>query len=247
MDDIIVTDNFEKAWEESQISSWKCDMESIVLFFSCFAVNVKDVYKRFFSLTYDDMQPIIYLVGKIQKVMAVCGFLDDLAKQGQDIDKIKVFYLISHAEIAMNTFPHHGKNKADLVKEYFLPVISSLKYSFRLSSKSQKLVSGEKNGSSADSILYKLRNEYAHQGDFTGRVFRQDSGSDKTTYHRFDFDWDLQGKGKMVRACGETNLTYRQFLNIYFSAFKSRLEEYMELRLKTQTERLKVKHSQKPV
>ena len=219
-------DNFQKEGEKNQIDLWKSETEDVKNFFSRFDIDIKHSYKKLFSLNYDKVQSVIYLIGKIQKVMAVCDFLDDLAKQKQDVDKIKIFYLISHTEIAMNTFSHGG-NKADLVKKYFNPVMDKLECSLRLSIESQGLVSTEKIGSSADVILYKLRNEYVHQGNFTGKIFHSES-EDNKAYKLFTFDWDLQGKGNTINVTGETKLTYNQFLNIYFFAFRYHLENFVK-------------------
>lgn len=223
-----MTDKFEQRWQMNHLALWREDTPRIEEFFRRFGVEINQLYKKLFDLDYDYIQPIIYLIGKIEKVMEVCDFLDTLAKNNHDdVDKIKIFQLISHAEIAINTFSTKtaSMNKGDLVDSFFEPVKDKLQYSLQLSSDDTNKLSKIKQQVTPSRILYKLRNEYAHQGNFTGKVFKSETDEGKVL-NGFSFDWDIP-KAQPIDVSGLTRLTYAQFLKIYFSAFKWHLEDYI--------------------
>lgn len=197
-------------------------------FFARFDIDISLSYGTILKMEYGRLQPIAYLFAKIERMIAVCDFLGQLAQeQHADVDKSKIFQLISHAEIAMNTlFPVTNLGKNEIVKKYFEPVKSQLEYTFRLSIEDTNKLSKKGQDTSAANILYKLRNEYAHQGDFTGRIFSKENGEDGI-YTGFGFGWDYRKGNELIPVNGETNLTYSHFLNIYFSAFEAHLKTYI--------------------
>lgn len=224
-----MTDEFKQKWQGAQLTGWQGDVSRVENFFRRFNIEIRDIYNNIFTLDYDRIQSVMYLIGKIEKMVAICDFLDTLAENNKaDVDKIKIFQLVSHSEIAMNTFNTSPTNitKGCLIDKFFEPVKDRLQYTLRLSIDDTNSLSKIKQITSASRILYKLRNEYAHQGNYTSKVFKSNVVS-KNTYNCFSFDWDL-GKGQTVFVDAETNLTYYEFLDIYFSALKKHLENYTE-------------------
>jgi len=200
-------DKFEKKWEESQINGWKKDKDKVVKFFSKSDLNIADIYDHITSLNYDKMQVICYLLNKIMKVIKICDFLDTLEKREHaDVDVIKIYLLISHAEIAMNNFKIKDK-KVEMVKKFFDPVIDkySLNYKIKMSLESIEDVGTM----SFSEILYKIRCEYTHEGNYTGKIFKK-TDDDYSNLFRF------RSNNKDVH--GECNLTYQKFLNIFMDA-----------------------------
>ncbi len=222
-------DDMEKKWEQNHLTLWQDDSSRIEEFFKRFGVEMSQSYNNLFNLDYDFIQPAIYLIGKIEKVIEVCDFLNSLAKNNHDdVDKIKIFYLVSHAEIIINTFTANsaGMNKSDLVDSFFEPVKDKLQYTLQLTSEDTNKLSKMNQQITPSRILYKLRNEYAHQGNFTGKIFKLLTDEEKVS-NLFSFDWDIP-KAQPLDVCGLTRLTYDQFLHIYFSAFKWHFEDYIK-------------------
>ena len=162
-------------------------------------------------------------------MISVCDFLDTLAEnKDENVDKSKIFYLISHSEIIMNNLrlATQKTRKAELVNNFFAPVIDQLQqYTFKLTIRDANKLRKMKQETSASRILYKIRNEYVHQGNFVGKVFKIDSTEWKD--QDFSFDWDIPND-QPLSVYGKTNLMYSQFLKIYFSAFAANLKEYMK-------------------
>ncbi len=222
-----MTDQFEKKWEQSQIKVCQDNRNTIISLFSRFSVDFEETYSKLLNLPYGRQQPAMYLLGKIQKMVSICDFLDELKRNhNEDVDKIKIFQLISHAEIVIKTLSS-GKNKAELVSKYFDTVKESIKYRLRLSIQNTNDLSKKQEDTTASGILYKLRNEYAHQGNFTGNVFKR-GAENLDLYNIFMFDWDLPKEKKIILVSGETNLTCIDFMNIYFTALKNQLEIYIK-------------------
>ena len=58
-------------------------------------------------------------------------------------------------------------------------------------------------------IFYKVRCEYAHEGNYTGKIFKDRKKEDK-----FIFGFKCDGKD----ISGECNLTYKEFIDIQAAA-----------------------------
>lgn len=204
-------DEAEKEWQERQITGWKDDKNEIVKFFSRFDLDFTDIYDHITSLDYDKMQVICYLLSKVKKAIQICDFLDGLKKKEHaDVDVIKIYLLISHAEIAMNNFKIEG-TKIEMVKKFFDPVVDKcgLNYKIKISPGNTEDVMEDVRGMLAPEILYKIRCEYTHEGNYTGKIFK-DPGDDCPNQLRF------RSNDKDV--FGECNLTYQEFLNIFMDA-----------------------------
>jgi len=225
-----MTDEKKQKYEQRQLTEWQGAVEEIKSFFLRFGVEIDCQGLGLFDLDYEDIQPAAYLIAKLRKIISICDFLDSRAKEhNEDVDKIKIFHLISHAEIVMNVLCDATRNNAEKVDDFFVPVDSQLQHSLCLTISDNSQLTSQGQVTSSSRILYKLRCEYAHQGNFTGKVFRRDSAEDHV-YNYFAFYWDLPGSRTKVFASAETNLTYYDFLNIYFTAFKNHLAKYISKR-----------------
>jgi len=207
----------EKKWEQAQMANWKSDKQEIVKFFNRFGLDISNLYNHVTSLDYNKMQTICYLLSKIDKAVKICDFLDTLEKDNnEDIDVIKIYILISHAEITSRSFKKKG-SKIELVKHFFHPVESKLKYkimpslSYRMKTPSIDF---------AD-ILYKIRCEYTHEGNYTGRIFKRDS-DDPQSHLLIRFK---DGEEELFGECG---ITYKDFLNIYMEALIENIKSFSD-------------------
>ena len=199
-------DEFEIRWEQSQIANWKEDKNEIVLFFQRFSLDFGDIYDHVTSIDYDRMQILCYLLSKIDKAIKICDFLDDLNKNNhEDVDVIKIYILISHAEITSRSLKENG-TKVELVRKFFNSVESELKY--RIVPNYLSDVKIQKDLDFVD-ILYKIRCEYTHEGNYTGRIFKKNEDKSSLLFNFKD------GKEELSGICG---ITYKEFINIYMRA-----------------------------
>ncbi|MEK7576162.1 MAG: hypothetical protein AAB482_00540 [Patescibacteria group bacterium] len=199
-------DEFQKKWEQGQIENWKSDEGKISLFFKRFNVDIKHVYKYVMGINYEKMQTICYLLSKIDKAIKICDFLDALEKNNhEDVDIIKIYILISHAEITSRNFGERGE-KIALVKKYFEPVESKLKYKIKPSFG----IDGQVPDMNFADVLYKIRCEYTHEGSYTGRIFKR--VVDDANGSLFSF----KANGKILY--GQCGISYKEFLEIYMKA-----------------------------
>ncbi len=199
-------DKFEIKWEQSQITNWKEDKNKIVLFFQRFNIDISNLYDHIMSIDYDSMQVLCYLLSKIDKAIKICDFLDDLEKNNhEDVDVIKIYMLISHAEITSKSLKQNG-TKVELVRKFFNPVESDLKYKIIPNYLADTKIQGDIN---FVDLLYKIRCQYTHEGNYTGRIFKRNEDNNPLLFLFKDKEKDLSG------ICG---ITYKEFLNIYMKA-----------------------------
>lgn len=206
-------DKTETKWEQFQIANWKNDKEEIIKFFSRFDLDASVLYDNVMELDYDRMQTICYLLSKIDKAIKICDFLDTLERDNhEDVDVIKIYVLISHAEITSRSFQVKG-TKIELVKKFFEPVKKELKYRIIPS------LSPDRKTPDLDfaDILYKIRCEYTHEGNYTGRIFKRDDDNPKS-YLLIRF------KDGNEELFGDSGITYKDFLNIYMKALTENIK-----------------------
>ncbi|MDD3487882.1 MAG: hypothetical protein PHH35_00860 [Candidatus Pacebacteria bacterium] len=202
-----------RKWEQSQMVNWKKNEDEISSFFGRFNLDVRDLYKHVMSIDYDKMQAVCYLLSKIDKAIKICDFLDGLERGNhEDVDVIKIYILVSHAEISSRSL---GKEKTGikLVKEFFSPVASSLKHRIKPSLISKKNL----NLNFAD-ILYKLRCEYTHEGNYTGRIFKRKEDGKCFLSIRFKIDDEY--------FYGKCDLAYKEFIEIYMEALIENIKKF---------------------
>jgi|SRR3989344_665684 len=207
-------DEFDTKWQQMQMANWKNDEDEIVSFFTRFGLDARYVYKHVMAIDYDRMQAICYLLSKIDKAIKICDFLDTLERDNhEDVDVIKIYTLISHAEITSRSFGGKG-SKIELVKKYFSPVEQDLKYRIipNLPSK------GKTPDINFTDILYKIRCEYTHEGNYTGRIFKRDEDGASSLLFGFK-----EGGETLYGECG---ITYKEFLIIYMKALLENIKKF---------------------
>jgi len=206
------------ALQQSQIQGWKNDQDEVVTFFERFNLDVRKQYRYLTTIEYDRMQVVCYLLAKIRRAIKICDFLDTLEKDNyEDVDMVKLYLLISHAEITTRSLEQKGKDQ-ELVEKFFSPVESELKYKI-MPSLSTRVAN--KNVSFAY-ILYKLRCEYTHEGNFTGKIFKKISHGSATLLFPFKVNTET--------LYGECELTYKEFLDIYMKALMKHVDTYSGLK-----------------
>jgi hypothetical protein len=214
-----MVDKFEKKWQKSQIAGWKNDKKRITSFFHRFDIEIAAVYTHITNLDYTRMQTICYLLSKIVKSIKICDYLDRLEREEHaDVDAIKIFFLISHAEITMNNLGLKD-NKKELVRKFFVPVAEKygLKYKIRVGLDSINIT----RGMYFSDILYKIRCEYAHEGNYTGKIFNKRKDKENV-YNSFHF------KSNNEDFYGECILTYKEFLDIYMEALVENIKTFSD-------------------
>jgi len=213
-------DESEIKSEQSQIINWRTDKSKIVSFFQRFNLDVSNIYDHILSIDYERMQVLFYLLGKIDKAVKICDFLDYLKiNNNEDVDVIKIYILVSHAEITSNNLKEKGIG-VELVRKFFSPVESDLKYKIIPNYLSKTKI--QKNINFVD-ILYKIRCEYTHEGNYTGIIFKIEEDN---VSNMFSFKDD---KGKEFS--GKCNITYKEFLNIFMKALVENIKIFSEYKL----------------
>ena len=208
-------DESEIKWEQFQITNWKEDKSEIVLFFQRFNLDLNNIYDHIMNIDYDRMQVLCYLLSKIDKAVKICDFLDDLEKNNhEDVDVIKIYILISHAEITSRSLGEKRTN-LELVRKFFSPVEFDLKYKIIPNYSSNRDINFV-------DILYKIRCEYTHEGNYIGRIFKRDEDNYSLVFIFRDKKEELSG------ICG---ITYKEFLNIYMRALIENIKIFSDYKL----------------
>lgn len=208
-------DEFKIKLEQSQIAGWRSKKEERATFFKRFDSDFGDVYDHLMSLEYDKIQAVCYLLSKLDKAIKICDFLDTLERDNnEDVDVIKIYILISHAEITSRSLGELGASIA-LVNNFFSPVESILKFKIRPSITS--FVQKTASMNFAD-ILYKIRCEYTHEGNYTGKIFKNKREGASTNIFSF--------KSNDETVMGECDVTYKEFLDIYMNALVENIKTF---------------------
>lgn len=183
--------------------------------------NLKD---KILKLKYDNFYDVNNAFGKLNKALLICDFLYELkkAKPPQDPEKIIIMTLISCAEaIYRINNPNEGISE-NLIKGFFKPVNSDIDYKIR--GHVGKLP--YKKVFDAVEVLYLVRNDYIHNGNFTGRFFRNNN-SESYAYEQGTFYYsEKENKAELILANSECCLTYEQFSDIFLKVFIENIEEY---------------------
>lgn len=203
-------DNLKIEWEQLQKENWKKQKNDLVASFKRFNLDISDIYNQVMSIDYNRMQEICYLLGKIDKAIKICDFLDILERDNhEDVDIIKIYILISHAEITSRSFGKGGP-KIDIVKNFFSPVKSFLEY---------KIIPTFPSTMDFADILYKIRCQYVHEGEYLGKIFKENKLSVNNIFTFKDYDKELGG------SCG---ITYKEFIDIYIKALFENIKIFSE-------------------
>ncbi len=163
------------------------------------------------------MQVICYLLSKVEKAIQICDSLDTLEKKEHaDVDVIKVYLLVSHAEIVMNNMGIED-TKIEMVKKFFDPMIGKYGLNYKISLGNTEDVMEDMGSISAPEILYKIRGEYAHEGNYTEKMFKK-SGDDCSNQFKF--------RSNEKDVFGECDLTYQEFLNMFMDALVENIKTF---------------------
>jgi len=215
---------FEKEYQESQrkffeewwVRRWeekfsgKDDLKDIIL-----------------KMKYDDFYNINNAFGKLDKALQICDFLYNLSKSkpSQDTEKIIIAILVSCAEAIYRTYKPTEDINENLVKGFFKPVEEKINYKIRGYVGDEPLY---KKTFEAIDILYLIRNDFIHNGNFTGRFFRNcDLGDDYCELGTFHFS-EKENKVGLIEAYSECYLTYREFQDIFLESFIENIREYCD-------------------
>lgn len=210
-----MTDAFEKLWQQGQLEGWRADASNVVAWFARFNIDAADVYNHVVNNTdYDTAQAVCYLLSKLDNAVKLCDFLDTLERDNnKDVDVIKIYLLISHAEIASRSLGGRG-NGQELVRAFFAPVAPELQYRIKPTLASGGMIPDQ----DAAFILYKIRCEYTHEGNYTGKIFQRDG--EKAFGNLFSYHVDGSGLS------GECGMTYREFLGICMRALIEHIKRF---------------------
>ncbi|MBI2463552.1 hypothetical protein HYV57_01200 [Candidatus Peregrinibacteria bacterium] len=190
-----------------------------------------DLKEEILKLQYDNFYCVNNAFGKLDKALSICDFLYQLTKSKppQDTEKIIITTLVSCAEAVYRINKPDELVNENLVKGFFNPVKEQLNYKIR-GHVGEMLY--QKVFEPAE-ILYLVRNDYIHNGNFTGRFFRRPTS--KTYFYNsgcFYFS-TKESKTNFILANSECSLTYKDFLNIFLEAFIKNIEKYLAKKAKT--------------
>lgn len=196
--------------------------EDFVSFFQKYKSDTAEIYDKLCQLQYEDLQPAIYTLAKVKKIIELCNYLEEQKTSGEDTDKLKIFLLTSHSEIAARLITEEDQSSKDLVNKYFK--------SIKKESKLDTLIRGRVKNPHlillAADTLYAISNEYAHQGNFTGNVFQHESSRAAliSSCSSKIYETDIKPKDIAV----EYKVTYKKFLELYCKALQNLLSMYYE-------------------
>jgi len=215
-----------KEIEKTQIDGWKKRKEDFVKFFQKYKADISKIYDQLLSLEYNDMQPAIYTLAKIKRIIELCNYLEEQQRtKNDDNDKFKIFLLTSHSEIAARLIAKPNRSSQALVNKFF----KSVKKKENLNN----LIKGIYNAASelqAADTLYAIRNEYAHQGNFTGKIFQPADEDDDYTNCMYCLSKINETDEKVMHISIEFTIKYEKFLEIYCKALQNLLSEYIKIK-----------------
>lgn len=213
----------EEIWQGSQYKLFKEEWErKWKLKYS----DKNDLKDKILKLKYDSFYDVNNAFGKLDKALQICAFLHELSKSKppQDTEKIIITILVSCAEAIYRIKKPNESISENLIKGFFKPVKSKVDYKIR----GQVGAIPYKKTFNAVEVLYLVRNDYIHNGNFTGKFFRNDN-SESHTYERGTFYYsEKENKTKLILADSECCLTYKQFSDTFSEAFIENIEEYIK-------------------
>jgi len=210
------THNIETKWQNGQYDyfSQKWD-EKWQRHFS----DRDGLKNKIVNLEYEKFYDVNNAFEKLDKALQICEFLYQLkeAKPPQDTEKIIITTLVSCAEAVYRINKPDESISENLVKGFFKPVKQQLNYKIRehVGNMPYKRVF------EPVEVLYLVRNDYIHNGNFTG-VFFRNSQSENHVYNLGSFYYsEKYAKTKLIQASSECKLTYDDFFeNIFRGIYK---------------------------
>ncbi|EKD43178.1 MAG: hypothetical protein ACD_72C00418G0009 [uncultured bacterium] len=209
-------------YEEYQIETWKKMKKDFVSFFQIYQSDISKIYDQVCQLQYIHLQPVIYTLAKIKKIIELCNYLEDQKKSGEDTDKLKIFLLTSHSEIAARLITNKNRSSKDLINSFF----NLIKKESQLDSLIRGRVKEPFLILSAADTLYAIRNEYAHQGNFTSNVFQHENMAIHINIPSICSSKIKETDDKTTIINVECKIAYRKFLELYCRALQKLLTKY---------------------
>lgn len=183
-----------------------------VSFYNKYGVDISTTYDEILKLGYDKIQSAIYTIAKIKKIIELCNYLEEKQKNNNDDnDKLKIFLLVSHGEIAARLIINGKATSKELVEEF-------------CGKKFDYLISGDYGSCqtlSPPNTLSAIRNEYVHHGDFTEKIFKKSSQGFPGIS-----SCSSEIKGKVEHISIDFNICYVDFIKKYCECLKDILLKY---------------------
>lgn len=208
---------FEKDWEKK----WKEKF-----------LGEDGLKARILKLEYDNFYNVNNVFGKLNKALQICDFLYELkkSKPPQDTEKIIITMLVSIAEAVYRINKPNEEISENLVKGFFKPVKSKIDYKIR--GHIDANMPYKKTFGAVD-VLFLVRNDYIHNGNFTGIFFRNNN-SEAYTYNIGTFYYsEKDNKTQSIDAISECNLNYEEFMKIFLEAFIESINKYCNKKTKS--------------
>lgn len=211
----------EQRWQNNQYDFFNKEWAN--KWQNCFPEK-NDLKDKIIKLKYDNFYDVNNAFSKLNQVLQICTFLYELSKSkpSQDTEKTIITILISCAEAVYRINKPNENINENLIKGFLKPVESSINYKIRghIGDIPYRKIFG------AIDILYLIRNDYIHNGNFIGKFFRDDD-SENHVYNLGDFYFsEKENKAKLILAESECCLTYKEFRKIFLEAFIKSIESY---------------------
>lgn len=208
--------------------------------FGNFWIEIKELLEwleKIFSIDYDKFENVNSTLYKLKTALHLCDFLrNEQLSDNQDTEKIIITTLVSLAEWTRRLNKPEEDSVDSLIKGFFKPVLNELQYKVKFSATSYKEWIAEKTYSPDQEeyipiiILYLIRNDYIHNGNFFW-VFFVDPADKEYSPHIPNWSTiyfsEKNNKAKLLSVWIECSLTYEEFLIIFLKAFKLNIEKYL--------------------
>lgn len=228
----MLTTQTEQNWQQQQRDYFSGEWKNKWQIMFCFldSEKLEQTKTRILQLDYENFYQVNNAFGKIEKALQICDFLRTLQSQTppQDTDKIIVTTFVSCAEAVRRINRPKETNCENLVKGFFSYVDAQIKYK----------IMGQSNTTcetgkceveclfNATEVLYGVRNDYIHNGNFTGRFFKE-SNAENPNFGCFFYS-EKENKSCFIEATSDCDLRYEEFRNIFLEAFVANIEEFLK-------------------
>lgn len=212
--------SLQKSWESNQYQLFDSDWDNK---WSKKFPEQNSLKAKILNLPYDGFYHVNNAFGKLDKALQISDYLFKLRKSQppQDTDKIIVTVLTSSAEAIYRISEPNEYSSNKLVTGFFRSIEDKIKY------KISGYVEGvEKTVFSACEVLYLVRNDYIHNGNFTGLFFNNETSDSNATNMGTFYFRPIDMKDKLIQAVSECKLSYHEFTRLFLVAFITNIEHY---------------------
>ncbi len=212
-----ISSNFEAKCVRSKYDSFSKEWDTK---WDRYFPDKNDLKNQIMGLEYGKFYDVNNAFGKLNKALQICAFLHKLSKSksSQDTEKIIITILVSCAEAIYRINKPDESISEHLVKGFFKSVKKQLKIKGRV---------GKEIFEPAE-VLYLVRNDYIHNGNFTGSFFKKMGLEDYVCNWGSFYYSKKEDKLKLIQVYSECKLTYQDFLKIFLEAFIKNIEKYCE-------------------